>query len=737
MTSKKLYNKKGFTMVELLVTLAIMVVLAGVASMSLLAYNDYATFKRQNEYAQSLFVAAQNALTRYSENGELEGIERQIEKYGLPLEKEMLRDGAADQFNYEDRLYTIVLNKDGTALNSSGSEEPNPILQSIFEQIFGPYVYDKSILSDASVAIEFDPRSGVVYSVLYSDVKQGFVYGEDEGRDDGHVSISYREEEARRGRKVGYYGIVELSDETSRTKEKPVIDWVRLVNGDSLSLEFRLTDKYAEKATGALDYELTVYHSETQKPMLSLTIRRIPSVTGEAGVLLDYDSLKLKAEVTAYDMAGEKAGDPVEYQFAAYVDENKVIHLLLDSVDLSAETGETPAALKDTYSFRRFGLEKNWDDNITRDIFVKVRAKGSKYKTSAWKSSNTENAYFTSEKHGTANDTVLSAEYGVANARHLYNIRFEEERNTTGKQYGFTYNLTDSFAWSGEGGIFRGLLGSEIFRSGAVVPESAGEGEDLVYTAFPSIEKLKLGHSFTSPSQTKTISGLVLQGGTGLGLFGTNEGSITKVTLENAQVSGKNSVGSFCGVNKGKVEELTTIGGSVSGNQDVGGIVGKDETTAQKDDEEIPQRIYQNLHNGSDVSGHRYVGGIVGRLAAPDEGRASLLDCTNTGLILAKIGADTDLTQAIRDGISDALEEKIKNGNTGVTIDGNNTSSADNLYHMFQQQNNGYPLLNSYDEAVLTQLLKDTKLLYLAISTLLWKKMWQPIVPTIDGFPVR
>ena len=49
MTSKKLYNKKGFTMVELLVTLAIMVVLAGVASMSLLAYNDYATFKRQNE----------------------------------------------------------------------------------------------------------------------------------------------------------------------------------------------------------------------------------------------------------------------------------------------------------------------------------------------------------------------------------------------------------------------------------------------------------------------------------------------------------------------------------------------------------------------------------------------------------------------------------------------------------------------------------------------------------------
>ncbi len=78
-------------MVELLVTLAIMVVLAGVASMSLLAYNDYATFKRQNEYAQSLFVAAQNALTRYSEKRRAGGNRAADRKNGLPLEKEMLR----------------------------------------------------------------------------------------------------------------------------------------------------------------------------------------------------------------------------------------------------------------------------------------------------------------------------------------------------------------------------------------------------------------------------------------------------------------------------------------------------------------------------------------------------------------------------------------------------------------------------------------------------------------------
>lgn len=108
----------------------------------------------------------------------------------------------------------------------------------------------------------------------------------------------------------------------------------------------------------------------------------------------------------------------------------------------------------------------------------------------------------------------------------------------------------------------------------------------------------------------------------------------------------------------------------------------------------------------------------MGRLAAPDEGRASLLDCTNTGLILAKIGADTDLTQAINDRITDAVQEAVDAGKKiSITSYDVNTNEY-NMYSMFQTVNrdftdlspDGYPLFNSYDEAVLTQLLADTGL---------------------------
>lgn len=103
--------------------------------------------------------------------------------------------------------------------------------KSIFDRILEPYVYDKAILGEASVTIEFDPQGGVVYSVLYSDVKDGFVYGNAANK---YVSISDRNYDVRKKNKVGYYGIENLSDETSRTKEKPVIEYVKLVNNDAL-----------------------------------------------------------------------------------------------------------------------------------------------------------------------------------------------------------------------------------------------------------------------------------------------------------------------------------------------------------------------------------------------------------------------------------------------------------------------------------------------------------------------
>ncbi|MEG1426110.1 MAG: hypothetical protein RSC76_00335 [Oscillospiraceae bacterium] len=73
----------------------------------------------------------------------------------------------------------------------------------------------------------------MVYSVLYSDKQEGFVYGAPAG---SYISISDREEDARKKVMLGYYGADSLAAETSRDKQKPVVENVTLINEDMLHL---------------------------------------------------------------------------------------------------------------------------------------------------------------------------------------------------------------------------------------------------------------------------------------------------------------------------------------------------------------------------------------------------------------------------------------------------------------------------------------------------------------------
>ena len=61
----------GFTLAELIVSLAILLILASLGIAGVLSYQDYADFKRQNSYAQTLFAVAQAQLTSYSVRGTL------------------------------------------------------------------------------------------------------------------------------------------------------------------------------------------------------------------------------------------------------------------------------------------------------------------------------------------------------------------------------------------------------------------------------------------------------------------------------------------------------------------------------------------------------------------------------------------------------------------------------------------------------------------------------------------
>ena len=79
---RKNNSRKGFTLVELIVTLAILAIVLSASIFGIVAYQKYANYKRNNEYARTIFAAAQSGLTHYKASGELEDLQELLKDTG-------------------------------------------------------------------------------------------------------------------------------------------------------------------------------------------------------------------------------------------------------------------------------------------------------------------------------------------------------------------------------------------------------------------------------------------------------------------------------------------------------------------------------------------------------------------------------------------------------------------------------------------------------------------------------
>lgn len=206
-------KNKGFTLVELVVSFVILLMLASVSVVGVLAYQDYADFKRQNSYAQTLFVAAQSKLTAYSVRGEMSGL-KEVSKTPLLLDTIITPSGkTADETKEgleakENTIYCLMGTKESYEKFLAGEYEGKTDSESrgyqVLYSIFDEYLMDKSILS-AAVALEYNPDKGLVYGVLYSDRNGSFTYTA--ANKNGRVNICDRQEDYRSEYLVGYYGL--------------------------------------------------------------------------------------------------------------------------------------------------------------------------------------------------------------------------------------------------------------------------------------------------------------------------------------------------------------------------------------------------------------------------------------------------------------------------------------------------------------------------------------------------
>ena len=373
-------DNQGFTLVEMVVTLVVLSIMLSLSIGGLLAWQDWSDFQKENEYAQTLYIAAQNQLSEFSADGRLAELQEslsgglvddktgnQYEAVGLNLTDSVSLLKDTDGVAYSlDALYPESIGKDNVKKyqdeivslraktgdyqlyldDPDGLKASNPEAYWVFE-LLGAYVYDTSILNGsregdgsgngAAICVEITPENGQVFSVLYSDRNDRFIYvgvtgdtfGSTEG--DGIADIADRETSYRRERMVGYYGVDSLYTATKNEVIQPSISTVKLYNKDTFYLTCRLSAKYRDILTSQLTYDLDLDASKDVNDK-KLTIR------------LDGSKLKNESHAEAidcpvfrYDEDGNKI-ELGEFPVLAWVEPDYTIHVILDAADIQATT---------------------------------------------------------------------------------------------------------------------------------------------------------------------------------------------------------------------------------------------------------------------------------------------------------------------------------------------------------------------------------------------------------------
>jgi len=177
-------HKKGFTLMETLGVVAIIVVALAIAIPSIIGIANSLKFKRMNEYAKTIFMAAQNNLIEMRSFGKLEQL--------LPDEDSRLPDGA----------YKVTeTNNAGFPAEDWSAQYCYTTSGAAFDLVL-PVGSVEQVLRDQKILIEYNPYTGNVYSVFYSEGDQELSY-----------EAVTRDDALRKKQMLGYYQGSGLSGE--------------------------------------------------------------------------------------------------------------------------------------------------------------------------------------------------------------------------------------------------------------------------------------------------------------------------------------------------------------------------------------------------------------------------------------------------------------------------------------------------------------------------------------------
>lgn len=527
-------NKKGFTLVELMVVLAITAILAALVGGGLIAYTRLARFEKNEANARTLFQTAQISLTRMETAGELDAFRRQVMEEG----------DTGDHFQND----VTVTDADGNTLVSRTKTELNQNVAALYydrtgaatgnhnalvERLLGDYIYDASLLN-ASICVEIDVQSGQVYSVFYDTKSDKLRFNQD-----GATNIYDRSYDHRRNDTlVGYYSAEDRVNVVQLVQTKLKVKNPRLTNGETLTLSWS-----GNSSLGDLDtsYTATAYDAKDTgktKPLFAITIKR-----DTAGAADDNKQVitEMPVVIYQYDDEGQQTGTeekklyfPLSYNKGSFV---LTLDAMADAALLRACENSADVAATSLYSITRLL-------NDPKDIYIAMRAEPRE---------NYSDTYTASKEETTNEENTLLAKGGTAKEadlkyfRHLYNLRWSADWDITDKG---TYTLTPQASnstglnWTGGGVTVYCAAGA---WPAAKVPSL---NDPVAWPTIPELgEKIVLTSKTTGLANNKTTRVPILN-------LQLSSKSVAKTGKAEKDVLADHYVG-LIGENKGKISYIT------------------------------------------------------------------------------------------------------------------------------------------------------------------------------------
>lgn len=695
-------KKKGFTLVELMVVLAITAILAALVGGGLIAYTRLARFEKNEANARTLFQTAQISLTRMETAGELDAFRRQVMEEG----------DTGDHFQND----ATVIDADGKPLVSRTKAELNQNVAALYydrtgaaagnhnalvERLLGDYIYDASLLN-ASICVEIDVQSGQVYSVFYDTKSDKLRFNQD-----GATNIYDRSYDHRRNDSlVGYYSAEDRVNVVQLVQTKLKVKNPRLTNGETLTLSWS-----GNSSLGDLDtsYTATAYAAGdtgvNRKPLFTITIKR-----DTAGAADDNKQVITKMPVTiyTYNDAGQQTETEKELYFPLSYNKGSFVLTLdamADAALLRACENSADVAATSLYSITRLL-------NDPKDIYIAMRAEPRE---------NYSDTYTASKEETTNEENTLLAKGGTAVTadlkyfRHLYNLRWFADWDITDEG---TYTLTPQASnstglnWTG-GGVTVYCAAGEQYPA-AKVPSL---NDPVAWPTIPELgEKIVLTSKTTGLANNKTTRVPILNlqlssksvAKTGraeqdvladhyVGLIGENKGNMSYITLRDPdiQVNVKTetvaadtlpkadqlkltatkfvtalakddenwrdvrAVGALCGVNTGTLENCALTRGTNSSTSALvaAALAFGDSTTATERTAE--HKTVNNKSYTYYTDEPRGIGGLVG-VAIPKTTDSVMQDLTvASDVTVAGLLVDKD-TQTVTNTAADQQAEKAR-----------------------------------------------------------------------------